>query len=302
MYGAASHVLNEFQSSASTHDSARQPPRHRSEPAANLGLPVGILGAGVAGLYTAMILDSLGIKYEIIEGSKRHGGRLYTHKFKEHSKNTQEPSALYQYFVSSNPRLGLYYATLTLSLLQDVGAMRYPDIPFMKRGFDLIHDKLRIGAKLIPVIMSNDNTFLHFNNHGITKSEYNRIDKGSSVVDAFGIGTKQNKDGSIPEDYLREGHKKLYERALHPLRQYFVDKPFPEAFKQLMKHDMYSVRDYMSLVLGYPNPVIRWIETMEWRTGMFDASLTETVLASLSFEDPLTQNKGGAGVQWYCFE
>jgi hypothetical protein len=42
---------------------------------------VGILGAGVGGLYTAIILDSLGIKYEILEASNRTGGRLFTYKF-----------------------------------------------------------------------------------------------------------------------------------------------------------------------------------------------------------------------------
>ena len=45
--------------------------------------PVCIIGAGMAGLYTAMILDSLGIPYQIIEANTqaRVGGRLYTHHF-----------------------------------------------------------------------------------------------------------------------------------------------------------------------------------------------------------------------------
>lgn len=42
---------------------------------------VGILGAGVGGLYTALILDSLDIKYEILEASNRTGGRLHTYDF-----------------------------------------------------------------------------------------------------------------------------------------------------------------------------------------------------------------------------
>ena len=41
---------------------------------------VGIIGAGCAGLYTAMILESLGIEFEILEGSDRVGGRLHTRK------------------------------------------------------------------------------------------------------------------------------------------------------------------------------------------------------------------------------
>lgn len=41
---------------------------------------IGIIGAGVAGLYAAMILESLDLGFEILEGSDRIGGRLLTHK------------------------------------------------------------------------------------------------------------------------------------------------------------------------------------------------------------------------------
>lgn len=79
---------------------------------------VGIVGAGVAGLFTAMVFDwlneneelkalGLEIDYDILEaaGEERLGGRLYTHHFsdKEHD----------------------YY---------DVGAMRFPNNAVMKRS------------------------------------------------------------------------------------------------------------------------------------------------------------------------
>ena len=71
-----------------------------------------IVGAGVAGLFTAMTIDrlnekfNLGFKYDILEAAdqKRFGGRLYTHRFSD--------------------QLHDYY---------DVGAMRFPDISIMKR-------------------------------------------------------------------------------------------------------------------------------------------------------------------------
>ena len=56
-------------------------------------LHVGIIGAGAAGLYAALILDSLGsdITYEIIEAdpmtNRTGGGRLYTHYFKDGGPN-----------------------------------------------------------------------------------------------------------------------------------------------------------------------------------------------------------------------
>ena len=60
---------------------------------------IGILGAGVAGLYTALMIDSLGpdsgVTYQILEADTRIGGRLYTHKFEGHTPN--------DYYVSLPP-------------------------------------------------------------------------------------------------------------------------------------------------------------------------------------------------------
>jgi len=56
---------------------------HNPPPTADL--PVGIIGAGTAGLYTAMIYESLGIDYQIIDADtpERVGGRLFTHHFSD---------------------------------------------------------------------------------------------------------------------------------------------------------------------------------------------------------------------------
>lgn len=41
-----------------------------------------IIGAGIAGLYMAHVLDAAGIEYDILEANpKRVGGRLYTYRF-----------------------------------------------------------------------------------------------------------------------------------------------------------------------------------------------------------------------------
>ena len=46
-------------------------------------LPVCIIGAGATGLYAAMIFESLGINYQIIEANKKErlGGRISTYRF-----------------------------------------------------------------------------------------------------------------------------------------------------------------------------------------------------------------------------
>lgn len=63
-----------------------------------------IVGAGIAGLYSALILDHLNISYDILEAAPRPGGRILTHYFstKKHD----------------------YY---------DIGAMRFPNVLPMER-------------------------------------------------------------------------------------------------------------------------------------------------------------------------
>lgn len=79
-------------------------------------MKVGIIGAGCAGLFTALIFDhlkeacGLEVEYEILESNneERLGGRLFSHYFKD----------------VKNPGTHDYY---------DVGAMRFPEIDIMKR-------------------------------------------------------------------------------------------------------------------------------------------------------------------------
>jgi protoporphyrinogen oxidase len=83
------------------------------------GFKVAIIGAGAAGLFTAMIFDylndrfpGLNVKYELLEGEQeRSGGRLFTYKFPQ---QTDQPK----------PGPHDYY---------DVGAMRFPDVKTMRQ-------------------------------------------------------------------------------------------------------------------------------------------------------------------------
>lgn len=74
-----------------------------------------IIGAGMAGLYTAMILDSLDLPYTIYEGSKdRIGGRVFTHYFNSSNQLGDEEARKKQRYV-------------------ELGAMRFHDGPSMAR-------------------------------------------------------------------------------------------------------------------------------------------------------------------------
>lgn len=66
-------------------------------------LKVGIIGAGAAGLYSALLLQSLDIEFEILEADGRAGGRIYTHYFDPEGwkKSTPQEAAYYNYYVSA---------------------------------------------------------------------------------------------------------------------------------------------------------------------------------------------------------
>ena len=85
--------------------------KHEAPPGATRKeLKIGIIGGGIAGLYTAFILKFLKIDFEILEASERVGGRLLTHYFTDRPK---PPTISHDYY--------------------DVGAMRFPDTPVMAR-------------------------------------------------------------------------------------------------------------------------------------------------------------------------
>jgi len=170
--------------------------------------------------------------------------------------------------------------------------MRYPDTSFMKRTFDLARNRLGLADKVLPYIRDNDNTFRSYNGHSVTKAKENST---PSKDDIFMVS--ESNAGHVPDKYVAEGSGVFWDNILDELRQLFVKFPFDEAFKKLKEFDGHSVTSYLIFEKKLPYEVIKWYETMESRTGLFDASLTETVLASLVFKNPrVTETK------WYYFE
>ncbi|OAX37381.1 FAD/NAD(P)-binding domain-containing protein [Rhizopogon vinicolor AM-OR11-026] len=161
-----------------------------------------IIGAGAAGLYTAMILKELGIPFDILEASERVGGRMYTHRFSEAPND--------------------YY---------DVGAMRWPDIPVMNKAFSLFEE---LHIPLIPYHMNGKNTPMMFNNilgPPVNPLEFDpykfSVKNGSMVPDehvAMGV-QKIIQRACAPyfqllKENVEEGFKKLMEVDNCSIREY----------------------------------------------------------------------------------
>ncbi|KAK4066244.1 uncharacterized protein Triagg1_8076 [Trichoderma aggressivum f. europaeum] len=217
-----------------------------------------IVGAGVSGLYIAMILDDLKIPnltYDIFESSSRTGGRLYTHHFSK---------AKHDYY--------------------DIGAMRYPDIPSMKRTFNLFK---RTGMPLIKYYLDGENTPQLYNNHFFAKD----------VVDPYMVSVANG--GTVPDDVVDSVGEKL-QKAFGYYKEKLA-KNFDEGFDELMLVDDMSTREYLKR--GGPKGeepkynffAIQWMETQNTGTNLFDQAFSESVIDSFDFDNPTNP-------EWYCIE
>lgn len=246
-----------------------------------------IIGAGVAGLYTAMILDSLEIPYEILEANSRIGGRIYTHRFNgEVGKNAPvgDP-ARYDYF--------------------DIGAMRYPRIPFMDRVFKLF-TKIKINHLLVDYTLSNGKNLMYFNDlhHTVTTADEN-IDpfgvserSGGTVPLSFLEKPEDAKPNWNPVDYWTNKIYAYYKELFAEIEDAPEEKrqtKFEEAWDELTNQDYHSTRGYMLAgpegkppkpPPAFPESVVQWLETFDSAAGLYDQSFVESVLDSLDFDWP----------------
>ncbi|CAM1507624.1 Fc.00g072650.m01.CDS01 [Cosmosporella sp. VM-42] len=232
-----------------------------------------IVGAGIAGLYIAMILDDLKIPnltYEILEANTRVGGRIYTH-----------------YFDRENPH---DYC--------DIGAMRFPKIPIMDRTFDLF-DKTKVPQ--IPYYLEGENCPQLFNDKlfeadvadpfGVSKKNGGLVPNdvvdniGQILDDAFGPYKKKLKEN------FNEGFKELMTVDDFSTREY-LKRGGPDGEK---KYDFYT---------------IQWAETQNTSSNLFDQAFSESVMDSFDFDypgDEKTPDADGTkpaskNVEWVCID
>ncbi|KAG4417758.1 hypothetical protein IFR04_009127 [Cadophora malorum] len=229
---------------------------------------VGIVGAGAAGLYSAILLQSLGIDYEILELTERIGGRIYTYRFDETAWNNSKPG---------EPDYYNYY---------DVGAMRFPGMPWMDRVIGTQNtsivsyvnshvteeaDKIR----MIPYIFQANNTFRLFNDKLILNQE-------TPSAQNFGVLTSEG--GDIPAGtFSTLSPGQVFDEAISDLIA-ALEADFDTGFNKLMEYDQLSVRQYL-LNRNFTGPEIEWIETINDATGHYDdMSLSQAALEQWIFD------------------
>ncbi|TBU23609.1 hypothetical protein BD311DRAFT_673539 [Dichomitus squalens] len=231
-----------------------------------------------------MILDTLSVPYEILEANNRIGGRIYTYRFNgEAGRNAPiDDPARYDYV--------------------DIGAMRFPNIPFMKRVFDLFEElgMTEENRMLVPYQYSAANTFELFNGF-----RHSSADSAPEDFDIFGVS--ETKGGAVPDAFVAQGADTVAAEVFLPYRDAFEKLPFPEAWKLLTAEDPYSTRGYLLAKKDYPETVVEWLETFESATGLYNNAFVESTMDAMDFgSSSATTDAGIRGKDldypWYCID
>lgn len=247
---------------------------------------VGIIGGGFAGLYSGLILQSLGIECEIFEASNRVGGRIDTWYSKDYDEKDVNKAGLYG----------------------EVGGMRIPQ--FSEDMLPVQHLALSVNS----VLKRNnlDDKLVKWRkfyyNSDVQRLRYNNmkspIEAQDATLNSLNFGEKEG--GDLPTVWVTEvkdsnGTPYLpINIILDKVNERFItaiNESFAEGFELLMSYDNYSMWSYLTNVftlgeLGdYYNPemgeksdhlsynIASYLETLNVGTGMYSVSFVEIVIA-----------------------
>lgn len=218
---------------------------------------VGIVGAGVSGLYTGLLLQREGHKVTIFEAANRVGGRLFTYRFRPKEESEEA------YF--------------------EAGAMRIPRSSLHSQVFDLVRYLNTYGpsgskVELIPYILEHDN------NQSFFQGQKGKVQDEQWAANA-----------GLPEPYHGKTAQELLGTVVIPWLE-TLRKDFDSGFEKLLKYDEYSFRAYLRLIAEWPHEVVEFVELFCSQTNQYDLSFTEIILQNLDFDttevrlNPLTRS------------
>ncbi len=255
-----------------------------ADPSKTTDIPlVGIVGGGFAGLYAGLILQSLGIEFEIFEASERVGGRIHTWYSSDYSDKN---SGLYGELGGmrlpqfSEDMLPVQQLALAINSVLQRNGLDEKIVKWRKFYYNSEVQRLRYNNMPLPVnaVDSSLNT-LHFD-----------AKKGGDIPDVWFI-EKKNPDGTkyLP---INQIFGKVIGRFVGEL-----SNSFAAGFTSLMQYDQYSMWAYLTTVftlgdleeyydpsLGGKSDLLPWavasfLETTNVGTNMDLVSFVEMVIA-----------------------
>jgi monoamine oxidase len=207
-------------------------------------MDIGIVGAGVSGLYTALLLQREGHRVTVYEASSRIGGRIYTHRLR-----------------GLHPNEHVYF---------EAGAMRIPRSTLHSRVYQFIrylnsHGRQEDKIELIPYILEHQNNIAYIRNHKV------HIDDQELAAEC-----------DLPPEYHGKSARQLLGEVVTPWLD-ILHKDFQAGFTQLLRFDEISFRTYLRFVVGWPHEVVEFVELMNSQTNQYDLSFTDIMMQNLDF-------------------
>ncbi|EDP95881.1 FAD-dependent oxidoreductase [Kordia algicida OT-1] len=247
---------------------------------------VGIIGGGFAGLYAGLILQSLGIEFEIFEASDRVGGRIDTWYSTEYDPESKENKGLYGEVGGmripqfSDDMLPVQHLALSLNYVLERNGMTDKMLRWRKFYYNSDYQRLRYNNMKDPILAKD------------------------ASLNSLNFG--ENKGGDLPAVWVtektdRHGNKYLpinviLDKVNGPFLE-AIDKSFETGFAKLMRYDNYSMWAYLTNVFTladleeYYDPkmgapcenlsynIASYLETVNVGTGMYSVSFVEMVIA-----------------------
>ncbi|MDC8004341.1 FAD-dependent oxidoreductase [Aureisphaera galaxeae] len=247
---------------------------------------VGIIGGGFAGLYSGLILQSLGIECEVFEASDRVGGRIDTWYSTEYDPNDPDAAGLYGEVGGmrvpqfSADMLPVQHLTLAVNSVLKYNGMEDKMVKWRKFYYNSDVQRLRYNNMPAPITAAE--APLNSLNFG--------INEGGDLDMVWVTEVKPEKgDPYLPINMVLD---KVNEKFLKK-----IDESFSEGFEYLMQFDHYSMWAYLTNVFtlgelgeyydpamgektdNLPYNVASYLETLNVGTGMYSVSFVEMVIA-----------------------
>ncbi|MDA9774414.1 FAD-dependent oxidoreductase [Saprospiraceae bacterium] len=248
---------------------------------------VGIVGGGFAGMYAGLILQSLGIEFEIFESSDRVGGRIDTWYSDDYDAKDPNKAGLYGEVGGmrvpqfSEDMLPVQHLALAVNSVLDRNKMSDKKVNWRKFYYNSDVQRMRYNNMEAPIMASESS---------LNSLNFGRDEGGD--IDMVWLTPVQSADGK--ESYLPIN--KILDMVNGPFIEK-INKSFSEGFAKLMKFDNYSMWAYLTNVftlgdlgdyyqeamgattdhLSYN--VTSYLETLNVGTGMYSVSFVEMVIA-----------------------
>jgi monoamine oxidase len=251
---------------------------------------VGIVGAGMAGLYSALLIQRLNegrsannkIRFKIFEANDRVGGRIFTHRFSDDDN---------QYFEAGAMRIPATH-TEVFNLVDYVNKK----IEEKYRGN--LEEIRKYRVDLIDYRLYQESNFIFLNNKGpfvradVEYEKFEFIDEKGKIITS---APADLLGGAI--NSLREEIKGIFLITDEKVRQ--------EHFKAFLEmYDDYSLRTYLLHEKKWSHEQINYVEVATAQTHQFDHSLVELLIEDIDFANKAwkTIDQGMARLPEACAE